>query len=678
VIDDPSSVPSRYDGSMRASTFRRALLVPLVAALMLVGLTVPAHAETDGAPGGDPSLYAPPFSLGFPLEGSYRFSDTFGAIRDDGGRLHKGNDISAPKTTPVRAAASGVISRVDVGEKAGLYVEIQHADGWHTRYLHLNNDVPPPPPVAEPVCEVVPVEDAAADGATTGDAAPADVICTEVPVIDESLTWGTPPEVVVGANVAAGDVIGFVGTSGNASSTAPHLHFEVRMPDGTAVNPYPILTGKTSPTTLYVLPDVTDDPVTIALDVVGHVEPAGGFNADIWVHRGVAYLSTLGRGEACPATGVRRYDVTNPSEPVELGVISEGYPGTSTEAVWAGRVETDRFAGDLAIVAHQACDPADADGFRGLALYDVTDPSLPVQLGVYETGTGTLGIHGFDVWAEDDRFLVVAAAPNSFLDHPDALGDVRIVDVTDPANPVDVSDWDFRRDTPATVRDAVVGGVDPREFHARSITVDPEGERAFVAHWDAGVVVLDLSNPSQPEAIGRTASLGYREGKSNSTTFNPETGVLIVNHRDLDPLDDEVGTGSWGISVVFDATQQDDPSLASVYSIEDALPDVEGRLALDGFYTAHEAVTAGHYLYAAWLSGGLRVVDLSDPTALVEVASFVPPTKVDPQRHFASPNGNIAMPLVWSAHVVDDLIYVSDLNTGLWILRLAEPPIGTD
>ena len=206
----------------------------------------------------------------------------------------------------------------------------------------------------------------------------------------------------------------------------------------------------------------------------------------------------------------------------------------------------------------------------------------------------------------------------------------------------------------------------------------PEGERACVAHWDAGGVVLDLSNPSQPEAIGRTASLGYQEGKSSSTTFDSDTGVLVVNHRDLDPLDDEEGTGSWGISVVFDADRQDDPSLASVYSIEDALPDAEGRLALDGFYTAHEAVAAGDYLYAAWLSGGLRVVDLSDPTGLVEVASFVPPTKVDPQRHFASPNGNIAMPLVWSVHVVDDLIYVSDLNTGLWILRLAEPPIGTD
>ncbi len=663
---------------MWASICRRALLVLVVVALTMVGLTVPAHAEADGSPGADPSLYAPPFSLSFPLEGSHGFSDTFGAIRDGGSRLHQGNDISAPKTTPVLAAASGVISRIDVGEKAGLYVEIRHTGGWRTLYLHLNDDEPPPPDV-EPVCEVVPADDSATDDppgedSVDGEPATEEGICPEEP-----LSWGVPPEVFVGAEVAAGDVIGFVGSSGNASDTAPHLHFEVRMPDRTPVNPYPLLTGKTSPRTLYVLPEITDDPITDSIDVVGHVDPTGGFNADVWVHSGVAYLSTLGRGEVCPATGVRRYDVTDPAEPVELEAISQDYPGTSTEAVWAGTVETDGFSGDLAIVAHQLCDPGDGAAFRGLGLYDVTDPSLPVRLGTFETGIGTVGIHAFDVLVDDGRVFVVAAVPNSYLDHPDALGDVRIVEVTDPANPVGVADWDFRSDAPVMVRDTVLVDADPRDFHVQGITVDQEGERAFVAHWGAGVVVLDLSDPLQPAAVGRIAPLGHQEGKSNSTAFDSAAGVLVVGHRVLDPLDDlddEIGAGSWGISVVFDASELDDPTLGSVYSIEDALPDAEGRLALDGIYTAFEAAMVGDYLYGVWLSGGLRVVNVSDPTELIDVASYVPPTRVDPQRHFASPNGNIAMPLAWSVHVVDDLIYVSDLNTGLWILRLAEPPVG--
>ena len=259
---------------MLASTFRRALPVLLIVTLIVAGLTVPALAETDGAPGADPAHYTPPFSLGFPLEGSHGFSDTFGAIRDGGSRLHKGNDISAPKTTPVLAAADGVVSRVDVGDLAGLYVEIQHAGGWRTLYLHLNDEEPPPPPIAEPVCEVVPDEEMTTDDAATDDAATSDAtneeapvddpltevtICEDAPIIEPPLTWGIPPDVLVGAEVAAGDVIGFVGTSGNARYTAPHLHFEVRMPDGRSVNPYPLLTGKTSPATLYVLPEVTDE-----------------------------------------------------------------------------------------------------------------------------------------------------------------------------------------------------------------------------------------------------------------------------------------------------------------------------------------------------------------------------------------------------------------------------------
>lgn len=693
---------------MRASILRRGLTMLLAVVVMALGLAIPAHAEAEGVPGADPSLYEPPFKLTFPVQGRSGISSTFGAIRDGGSRLHKGIDISAPKTTPVLASAAGVVSRVDVGTLAGLYVEIQHSGGWRTLYLHLNNDEPPAPPPPEQICTVViveqevaedaPVEDAPTEDVPTEDAVAEDaaaedtptddtaveeaptevVVCEDAPIVEEPLTWGTPPEIFVGARVSAGDVIGFVGTSGNASSNAPHLHFEVRMPDGRSVNPQPLLGGKTSPSTLYVVPEVTEDPVTTSIDVIGHVEPAGGFNADIWVYGGVAYLSTFGSGDVCPASGVRRYDVTDPSLPLEMEPISADYPGTSTGAVWAGSVETGRFTGDLAIVAHQPCDPDDQRAFRGFVLYDVSDQLLPVQLGTYETGTGTIGISDFDVWVEDERVLVVAAAPNSLLDHPDALGDVRIVDVTDPAVPVEVADWDFRRDAEPAIRDAVLDDADPRDFHARGITLDQAGERAFVAHWDAGVVILDVSDPSQPEAIGRIASLGHQEGNSESTAFDPASGVLVVTHQDLDPLDDEAGMESWGISVVFDASEQGDPSQPSINAIEAALPDPEGRLFLDGIYSPRDAVVSGDYLYAVWLSGGLRVVNFSNPTEFAEVASFVPPTRVDPQRHFASPNGNIAMPLAWSVHVVDNLIYLSDANTGLWILRLSEPPVGTD
>ncbi|MEA3501651.1 MAG: peptidoglycan DD-metalloendopeptidase family protein, partial [Actinomycetota bacterium] len=694
------------------------LLVPLIVALMMVGLSVPAQAGAEGVPGADPSLYTPPFSLGYPLPGVSGVSSTFGMIRDGGGRLHQGIDISAPKTTPVLAAASGVVSRVDERGNAGLHVEIKHAAGWHTLYFHLNNAEPPPLPIADPICEVVPVEGAAADDATAeeppaddaasddataeeppaddaasddataeeppaDDAAPDDaaveeVICTEAPVIEQPRTWGIPPGVFVGARVAAGEVIGFVGTSGNASSAAPHLHFEVRMPDGTPVNPHPLLSGRRSPTTLYVLPDITDEPITVSIDVIGHVDPGDGYNGKVWAHDDIAYLSGYGQGEICPAAGVRRYDVADPAQPIELPALPGDYPGTSVEAIWVGAVDNTRFAGTLAVVAHRACDPEDGEAFRGLVLYDVSDPAAPVILGTYETGPETAGVAGFDVWLRDERVIVVAAVPNSSLDHPDARGDVRIIDITDPAFSVPIADWDFRRDVPGTTQEMMTDGADPADLRAEGVTIDPGGMRAFVAYWNAGVVVIDLADPAEPTFSGRTNSIGDQGGEAFSTAFDGERETLVVSHRDVDPLEGEFGDPAWGIDVVLDAGGVGDPTVLSTYAIDEALPDGDGRLELSGLYTAHDAVFDGSYLYAVWLSGGLRVVDLFDLEHPVEVASFVPPTRVDPQRHFVSPNGNIGMPLAWSVHVVDDLIYVSDLNTGLWILRLSDPPTATD
>ena len=710
----------RYHDSMAWTARARLLAMVMTVTLVVAASSIPAFAEDAltvgetvpadvvaaiGAPGPDPALYTPPFPLEFPLEGYHRFFDTFGAIRDGGIRLHQGNDISAPKSTPVLASADGVVSRIDVGKKAGLFVEIRHLDGWRTLYLHLNDEEPAPPPAPEPVCTTVVVQpdpppeadvtddatvddpvtdstvtdDGTVDGETVDAAADptvdpepvTEVVCEDPPVADEEpVGWGIPAAVHVGAMVSTGDVIGYVGSSGNAGDNN-HLHFEVRMPDGTPVNPYPLLTGKAGPTTLYVTPEITDHPVVTSIDVVGHLDPGDGFNAAVWADGDVAYLGTYGNEDVCPSTGVRRYDVSDPARPLALDPISDDRPGTKTDGVWAGAVDTAGFTGDLAVVAHQVCDPDDDEAFRGVVFYDVSDPAEPLTLGVYETGPGTMGVEGFDVWAADDRVLMVAAVPNSYLGHPDARGDVRIVDVSIPYAPIEVADWDFRRDAPEALREGVVDGTEPADLKAMGITIDPDAERAFVANWNAGVVTLDLSDPSHPAFAGRDASMGYREGKTDSTALGDDGRLLVVGHDDMDPIEGETGAPSWGVDVVLDAGGDGDPTLVSIYSLEDALPDADGRLELSGLYSPHGAVIADGRLYAAWLSGGLRIVDLSDPEHPTEAGSFVPPTRVDPQRQFAAPNGNIAMPLVWSVHVVDDLIFVSDLNTGLWILRPA-------
>ncbi len=146
----------------------------------------------------------PPFEIRFPQETQVTvFSSSFGAGRS-GGRHHTGNDLMAPKMTQVYAATDGVVTVVGTSNLAGRYVEIDHGDGWSTRYIHLNNDDP---------------------GTDNGSAE------WELTVV---------PGLVVGSSVVAGQHIAWVGDSGNAEWTGSHTHFEIAY-NGAEIDPYPIL-----------------------------------------------------------------------------------------------------------------------------------------------------------------------------------------------------------------------------------------------------------------------------------------------------------------------------------------------------------------------------------------------------------------------------------------------------
>jgi murein DD-endopeptidase MepM/ murein hydrolase activator NlpD len=164
----------------------------VVVAVIVFGVGVP----------GAPTVAGEPPIIVFPVDGRNSYRDTFGAPRDEGSRSHQGTDIIAARLVPVVAILDGVVTVVGEGRKAGFWLEVRHDGGWRSRYLHLNNDSPG-------------TDDGRGRGIATG--------------------------IVVGAAVTAGQVIGFVGDSGNAEDTTAHLHFEIRRPSGDATNPYPIL-----------------------------------------------------------------------------------------------------------------------------------------------------------------------------------------------------------------------------------------------------------------------------------------------------------------------------------------------------------------------------------------------------------------------------------------------------
>jgi murein DD-endopeptidase MepM/ murein hydrolase activator NlpD len=135
----------------------------------------------------------------FPVLGPTHYTDTFDAPRS-GGRIHQATDIMADKMVPVVAVADGTIGWMH-DEQGGNCCDlaINHDDGWASWYIHLNNDTPG---------------------------------------TDDGLGWGIADGIVSGVHVSAGQLIGWVGDSGNAEAVSSHLHFELHRPDGTKFNPY--------------------------------------------------------------------------------------------------------------------------------------------------------------------------------------------------------------------------------------------------------------------------------------------------------------------------------------------------------------------------------------------------------------------------------------------------------
>lgn len=126
----------------------------------------------------------------FPVRAPYSFVDTFLAPRA-GYRRHQGIDIFALKGTPVYAVVNGVIEDKGVNPLGGNKLWLRSpTDGWRYYYAHLNNFA---------------------------------------------------PGINNGTRVNKGQVIGYVGNTGNAITTPPHLHFETHAPGASAINPHPIL-----------------------------------------------------------------------------------------------------------------------------------------------------------------------------------------------------------------------------------------------------------------------------------------------------------------------------------------------------------------------------------------------------------------------------------------------------
>ena len=184
---------------MSHSISRLIALAVVMVAVIAISLATPMHtaqATSDQGPERSDIVFDV-----FPHQGQdVNFWNSWGANRS-GGRRHQGIDIMSPRRTHIVAVADGVVTDMGWHRMSGYFIRLQHADGWTSVYMHLNND---------------------RVGTDDGEGGP----------------WSAFSHLLKeGDSVHAGEVIGYVGDSGNAEGTRPHTHFELR-DDGKKVNPH--------------------------------------------------------------------------------------------------------------------------------------------------------------------------------------------------------------------------------------------------------------------------------------------------------------------------------------------------------------------------------------------------------------------------------------------------------
>ena len=391
-----------------------------------------------------------------------------------------------------------------------------------------------------------------------------------------------------------------------------------------------------------------------------------GISSDVWAHDDFAYVGGFGAFQTVKVVDIS--DPTNPQLVTELPTTD----GTSPQDVKVEEIETPFFDGDLLVVANDfgAAPPP----FGGIQLWDVTDPLNPIQLSAPRIAP----VHNVFLFQRDDRAFVLLASP--FLEvasHPPSvfapsfaqpMGDFVIVEVTDPTNPQVIGDWGAGKDGgfpfgfaspippigfPANCTDPSICRGASASVNCHDVWANEEGTVAYLSYWDLGLILLDISDPSNPTLIGRgiaPSTFGNDEGNLHNAVPADDGDLVITGDEDFNPLPS-------GFLRIFDTEDTSNPVQISAFATDGSLNDPSGSRTMHNIFIPDED---DDLAFLSWYDEGIRVLDIDDPSNPREIAAFIP----DP---VATGPG-----LFWGIFADDDLVFASDILSGLFILELED------
>jgi hypothetical protein len=299
--------------------------------------------------------------------------------------------------------------------------------------------------------------------------------------------------------------------------------------------------------------------------------------------------------------GVAAVDVTDPTDPSllthRIGLLGDREDGPLE------RVQDLAVVGDRLLVAGPA---HPTDGISGFVLFDVGD-RRPERIAAHTVDTTIHNCH-FD-------------GQYAYLTGNDRVGNPLVV--VDAATGTEAGAWSLLDE------DEAWNEVQPWLWPLHDVWV--EGDRAYLAYWDAGTWIVDVSDPGRIEPIARirgrdpevltdlddpATERSETPGNDHFVTVNDDATLLGIGTEAWDADGDGAG-GPGGIELYDVADETSPERVARIEPPPTPDPTFGGVLT-----TAHNFELTGGHCYSAWYRGGLRIHDLADPAAPREVAAW--------------------------------------------------------
>lgn len=377
-----------------------------------------------------------------------------------------------------------------------------------------------------------------------------------------------------------------------------------------------------------------------APEVVGAVVRSAFATSEVWVHPNgrVAYLGTHLGGDR-----VYTIDVSDPASPRVVDSIM-------VNARVINDVMTDE-AGRVLVLTREGAD----NRRNGIVIATLEDPLRPRVVSEFTDGV-TAGVHSAYVYTQP-RFGTHVYLTN------DGTGALHIVDITNPAAPREVAQYKTNRPDAG------------RMLH----DIDVRDGFLYASWWNDGLVILDIGNgikggsPSNPQLVSQfkyDLDALYRQVEAvggpgfirgTHTAWRHKDYVFIADEvftpEDIAALSARQPSRAYGRLQVVDVSDILNPRSVAFYE-----PEQGG---------VHNIWVAGDTLYMGAYNAGFRAFDISGElrgdlrAQQREIVHFSP----------ASPDGFIPnVTMTWGVVVKNNLAFVNDFNSGLFIVRIGPRP----